>query len=126
MRSAKIFQLESKHPGSISDKYRFREACEFSGTTRIPLGAFKARPRFSNPPWLQPGDRDYLGCSPKLKHTFAVGELHEHRLSGKNVCTIFYNTSLRTHDSLELGMTQLGSDAYHQSWPRSRGLLSHK
>ncbi len=47
-----------------------------------------------------------------LKRRFAIGEPHDHLLRGKTLFMIFYNQSLRTRNSFEAGMTQLGGHAH--------------
>lgn len=47
-----------------------------------------------------------------LKRKFAVGERH-HLLPDKTLFMIFYNQSLRTRNSFEAGMTQLGGHAHY-------------
>ena len=47
-----------------------------------------------------------------LKRRFAIGEPHDQLLRGKTLFMIFYNQSLRTRNSFEAGMTQLGGHAH--------------
>ena len=43
-----------------------------------------------------------------LKRRFAQGEPHDHLLRAHTLFMIFYNQSLRTRNSFEAGMTQMG------------------
>jgi N-acetylornithine carbamoyltransferase len=49
-----------------------------------------------------------LDVAVDLKRRRAIGEAHNHVLPGKTLFMIFYNQSLRTRNSFEAGMTQLG------------------
>jgi len=53
-----------------------------------------------------------LDVALELKRRFALGEPHDHLLRGKTLFMIFYNMSLRTRNSFEAGMTQLGGHAH--------------
>lgn len=46
-----------------------------------------------------------------LKRRFLMGELHGHLLRDKTIFLIFFNQSLRTRNSFEAGITQLGGHA---------------
>jgi N-acetylornithine carbamoyltransferase len=53
-----------------------------------------------------------LGLASTLKERFAFGEYHDHVLRAKTLFMLFYNQSLRTRNSFEAGMTQLGGHAH--------------
>ena len=52
-----------------------------------------------------------LDVAKDLKRSFAIGQPHD-RLLRKTLFMIFYNASLRTRNSFEAGMTQLGGHAH--------------
>jgi len=52
-----------------------------------------------------------IDVSLELKRRFLMGEDHSHLLRNKTLFMIFYNQSLRTRNSFETGMTQLGGHA---------------
>ena len=54
-----------------------------------------------------------LQVAEDLKREKAKGELHDQLLRSKTLFMIFYNQSLRTRNSFEAGMTQLGGHAHY-------------
>src|SRR5512137_1111050 len=54
-----------------------------------------------------------LELAQELKMDRAKGKLHDDLLRGKTLFMIFYNQSLRTRNSFEAGMTQLGGHAHY-------------
>jgi len=61
--------------------------------------------------WTREELETALGVAFDLKRRFAAGEPHE-LLKGKTLFMLFYNPSLRTRNSFECGMTQLGGHAH--------------
>ncbi|MEA3349041.1 MAG: ornithine carbamoyltransferase [Chloroflexota bacterium] len=53
-----------------------------------------------------------LGVAEELKQAYAMGKYHDNLLRSKTLFMIFYNQSLRTRNSFEAGMTQLGGHAH--------------
>jgi len=53
-----------------------------------------------------------LGVTEELKQDFAMGKYHDQLLRSKTLFMLFYNQSLRTRNSFEAGMTQLGGHAH--------------
>ncbi len=62
--------------------------------------------------WSKEEIETILDIALDLKRRFALGEPHDHLLRGKTLFMIFYNQSLRTRNSFEAGMTQLGGHAH--------------
>lgn len=54
-----------------------------------------------------------LEVAEDLKRQRAKGEHHDHLLRGKTLFMLFYNRSLRTRNSFEAAMTQLGGHAHY-------------
>jgi len=63
--------------------------------------------------WTKEEVETILDVALDLKRRYAIGELHNHILPGKTLFMIFYNQSLRTRNSFEAGMTQLGGHAHY-------------
>ncbi|MGQ9457833.1 MAG: N-acetylornithine carbamoyltransferase [Anaerolineae bacterium] len=62
--------------------------------------------------WTPEEVETILDVALDLKRRRAIGEPHDHLLRGKTLFMIFYNQSLRTRNSFEAGMTQLGGHAH--------------
>lgn len=62
--------------------------------------------------WSKEEVETILDLALDLKRRYAVRELHSHILPAKSLFMIFYNQSLRTRNSFEAGMTQLGGHAH--------------
>jgi len=62
--------------------------------------------------WTKEEIETILDVALDLKRRRAVGELHDHILRGKTLFMLFYNQSLRTRNSFEAGMHQLGGHAH--------------
>ena len=62
--------------------------------------------------WSKEEVETILDVALDLKRRYAVGELHDHILRAKTLFMVFYNQSLRTRNSFEAGMTQLGGHAH--------------
>ena len=54
-----------------------------------------------------------LEVAGELKHQYREGVYHDDVLRAKTLFMIFYNQSLRTRNSFEAGMTQLGGHAHY-------------
>mgnify|MGYP000266681795 CR=1 FL=1 len=63
--------------------------------------------------WSREEVEQILDLALDLKRRFAIGEPHDHILRSKTLFMIFYNQSLRTRNSFEAGMTQLGGHAHY-------------
>ncbi|MBN1954076.1 MAG: ornithine carbamoyltransferase [Anaerolineae bacterium] len=74
--------------------------------------SFRGRDFITLLDWSKEEVETILDVALDLKRRFAVGELHDHILRAKTLFLIFYNQSLRTRNSFEAGMTQLGGHAH--------------
>ena len=63
--------------------------------------------------WTKEDVETILDVALDLKRRYATRELHDHLLRAKTLFMIFYNQSLRTRNSFEAGMTQLGGHAHY-------------
>jgi N-acetylornithine carbamoyltransferase len=62
--------------------------------------------------WDKEQVETFLEVAFDLKRRFAMREPHDHILRAQTLFMIFYNQSLRTRNSFEAGMTQLGGHAH--------------
>jgi N-acetylornithine carbamoyltransferase len=74
--------------------------------------SFRGRDFLTLLDWSKEEVETILDVALDLKRRRAVGELHNHLLPAKTLFMIFYNQSLRTRNSFEAGMTQLGGHAH--------------
>ena len=74
--------------------------------------SFRGRDFITLLDWTKEEIETILDVALDLKRRYALGELHNHILPGKTLFMIFYNQSLRTRNSFEAGMTQLGGHAH--------------
>src|SRR5512137_2663990 len=63
--------------------------------------------------WEREEVEQILDVATDLKRRFALGEPHDHLLRAKTLFMIFFNQSLRTRNSFEAGMTQMGGHAHY-------------
>jgi N-acetylornithine carbamoyltransferase len=63
--------------------------------------------------WSKEEIETVLDVALDLKRRYALGEYHDHILRAQSLFMIFYNQSLRTRNSFEAGMTQLGGHAHY-------------
>jgi ornithine carbamoyltransferase len=63
--------------------------------------------------WSKEEIETILDVASNLKQRNAIGEYQDHILRAKSLFMIFYNSSLRTRNSFEGGMTQLGGHAHY-------------
>jgi N-acetylornithine carbamoyltransferase len=74
--------------------------------------SFKGRDFITLLDWSREEVETILDVALDLKRQFATGDYHDHLLRAKTLFMIFYNQSLRTRNSFEAGMTQLGGHAH--------------
>ena len=74
--------------------------------------SFRGRDFITLLDWSKEEVETILDVALDLKRRYAVDELHDHILRAKTLFMIFYNQSLRTRNSFEAGMTQLGGHAH--------------
>ena len=75
--------------------------------------SFRGRDFITLLDWTKEEVESILEVAADLKRRRALGEDHRHLLPGKTLFMIFYNQSLRTRNSFEAGMTQLGGHAHY-------------
>jgi len=74
---------------------------------------FKGRDFLAETDFTREEIETILDTAEDLKRERARGVLHDHLLRSKTLFMIFYNQSLRTRNSFEAGMTQLGGHAHY-------------
>jgi len=75
------------------------------------VGLFRGRDWICTQEWTREELNQILDAASELKEKFRKGVKHNY-LDGKTLFLIFYNRSLRTRNSFEAGMTQLGGHAH--------------
>jgi N-acetylornithine carbamoyltransferase len=75
--------------------------------------SFRGRDFITLLDWSKEEVETILNVALDLKRRSAIGELHDHILRAKSLFMVFYNSSLRTRNSFEAGMTQLGGHAHY-------------
>ena len=73
---------------------------------------FKGRDFLSETDFTPQEIRTILDVAQELKQQQAMGIFHDDLLRAKTLFMLFYNQSLRTRNSFEAGMTQLGGHAH--------------
>jgi len=74
---------------------------------------FKGRDFLAETDFTREEIETILQVAEDLKRERAKGQYHDHLLRSKTLFMIFYNQSLRTRNSFEAGMTQLGGHAHY-------------
>jgi len=75
--------------------------------------SFRGRDFLAETDWTREDIETVLALAEELKMDRAKGKLHDDLLRAKTLFMIFYNQSLRTRNSFEAGMTQLGGHAHY-------------
>jgi ornithine carbamoyltransferase len=75
--------------------------------------SFKGRDFLKETDYTREEIESILEVAAELKRDRALGKYHDDILRGKTLFMIFYNQSLRTRNSFEAGMTQLGGHAHY-------------
>jgi N-acetylornithine carbamoyltransferase len=75
--------------------------------------SFKGRDFLRETDYTREEIESILTVAEELKRERAMGIYHDQVLRGKTLFMIFYNQSLRTRNSFEAGMTQLGGHAHY-------------
>ncbi len=75
--------------------------------------SFRGRDFITLLEWTKEEVETILDVAFDLKRRYALGEPHDHLLRSKTLFMIFYNQSLRTRNSFEAGMTQMGGHAHY-------------
>ncbi len=75
--------------------------------------SFRGRDFLSETDWSREEIETILALAEELKLDRAKGKYHDDLLRAKTLFMIFYNQSLRTRNSFEAGMTQLGGHAHY-------------
>jgi ornithine carbamoyltransferase len=63
--------------------------------------------------WTRSDVETILDLATELKRQYRAGEYHDQILRAKTLFMLFYNKSLRTRNSFEAGMTQMGGHAHY-------------
>lgn len=74
--------------------------------------SFKGRDYLAETDFTREEIETIIDVAFELKRERAMGKYHDHLLRSKTLFMIFYNQSLRTRNSFEAGMTQLGGHAH--------------
>ena len=84
---------------------------------------FKGRDFLAETDYTPQEIKSILKVAEELKTQTAMGVYHDNLLRAKTLFMIFYNQSLRTRNSFEAGMTQLGGHAHFLDLGESKMIL---